>query len=190
MVSSWQARLVANNNKIAQKVTDNSIKNSGLTSDAIIIREGLNLVNDVTNYDLFDIDNINIIFPVMEEISLWRFFGGGQDFDLGLNDIQANDAATENKEKGFECFAEVKFKIDMGSIILRVFDNPQGENPHVPQGTDPWVLPLQVKSILGSFGGRSMVYQKIVLGYLDAPLSPALQTYLLKMATRRITLGW
>jgi len=188
--NSWQARLVAKDNTISQKMNDNNIRNTGYASDVFVIRETLNQINDVSSFDLLDIMMVNVIFPPMQDVPLWRFYGGGLNQNMGLKDIQSNDSATDHKTKGFECYAEVKYKVDQGSIILRFFDNPQGTNPHLPTGTDPWVLPLQVKDVRGTFGGRSMVYQKIILGYLDGPLPVQLSSLINTMSTRRQLLAW
>ena len=187
---TWQSRLVAKNNTVAKKTINNNLINAGIISDVLIIRESLNLVNDVVSYDFMDIDMINIVFPPMVDIPIWRFFGGGQNQNLGIADLQANDSATDKKTAGFECFVGVSNKIDRGSIILRFFDTPQGTNSSVPNSTEPWVLPLQVKDVKGGFGGRSMVYQKIILGYLDGPLPTQFQNYITQMSNRRQVLGW
>ena len=193
-VQTWQSRLTAKNNIISQQLVDQQIRNAGFATDVIILRSNFNLLNDVTDFEVLNIDIVNITFPPMKDIPLRRFWGGGSAYQPGpVNfpiDLQANDMATDHKDKPFECYAEVKYKIDQDSIIFKFFDNPQGTNTAIPTQTESWILPLQVKDVLGTFGGRSMVWQKLNLAYLDQGLPASLLTFVNQMATRRQILGW
>lgn len=189
-VQTWQSRLTSKNNIIAQKLVDQQVRNAGYATDVIIIRSNsINRVNDVLDFELLDIDIVNIVFPALTDIPLRRFWGAGGQVGYPT-DISANDGASGKKDEPFECWAEVKWKIDQDSIILKFFDNVQGANPNLPEATDPWILPLQVKNILGSFGGRSMIWQKVHMSYLDNPLPAELLDFVTKMANRRKILGW
>jgi hypothetical protein len=189
-VQTWQSRLTAKQNILSQKMVDQQVRNAGFATDVIIIRSNLDRVNDIVNLELLDIDVVNMTFPPMRDIPLRRFWGSGPTIIGYGTDTQANDSATLKKTEPFQCFAEVKYKIEQDSIILKFFDNPQGTNTKLPIHTESWILPLQVKDILGTFGGRSMIMQKINVAYLDQTLPDSLMAYVNAMATRRNILGW
>jgi hypothetical protein len=186
MNKTWQARLQAKMNILSQKLLDNAITLAGVSTDVIFIRQNLNNVSDPVSITVDDIDVINIMFPGLKDIPMRRFlFQDNQQFYV------ANDGA-EDEIQPFECYIETKYRVDQGSIILKFFDNPQGSTPNgtTPSTEKPWVLPLKISEILGTFGGRSMVYQKCLLVYQDHQIPDQILTWALQLAQRRQILGW
>jgi len=184
-VSTWQSRLSAVNNRISSKLNDNAIRLAGIATDVIILRTIENKLHDPQAYEVSDIDVVNMIFPAVLEIPIWRFTGQG-----GVPDFSANDMASPHKEEPIKVFAPSSFKIDQGSLVLRFLDNAQAKSFNLPQGTEPWILPLQVKDVIGTFGARSMIWQQLNLSYVDQPLLPQVRTWMLEMANRRGLLQW
>jgi hypothetical protein len=184
-VRSWQSRLQAKMNTLSQKLVDNTITLSGAATDCIFIRQNLNKMSDPVSLTIDDVDVINIVFPPLIDIPLRRFLWSTGHF------IQANDAVEEENQP-FECYAEVKYRVDQGSIILKFFDNPQGTTPSGESysTTEPWVLPLKVADVMGTFGGRSMVWQKLNLVYYDNMLPDQIYQWCIQLAARRELLKW
>lgn len=175
MAGSWQSRLVSVDNRIAQKLVDNSINLSGLATDVIVIDETLNRVQDVTKIDVNSIGIVNIIFPSMENIPLRRFLNSSGTY------MSANDAKSEKEP--FEAYAPIgTTMLNQGSILLKFFENPTG--------TENWILPLRLADIIGAFGGRTIIYEKLILTYYDTPVNAQLYQWLLALAQRRNLLGW
>jgi hypothetical protein len=172
---TWQSRLSAKLNKLSQKLVDNSITNAGLVTDCIFIRTDLDKVGDPTRIQVSDIDVAELIFPAMVDIPMKRFLGNNGQM------IEAIDA-TEEKTEPFECYSRIDTPIDQGSIFLKFFENPTGSSP--------LVLPLKVAEILGNFGARSIIFNKLHLTYYDNPLDPQIYQWCLDLATRRSILGW
>jgi hypothetical protein len=170
---SFQSRLNAKMNMISQKLNDNDIGLAGVTTDVIRIRVDVNQMSDPTKINVDDIDVISMIFPALTDIPMRRFEGSTQTF------LSANDAT---EEQTFECYTNVHNILDEGSIILKFFDNPVGSMP--------WVLPLQVKNRLGTFGSRKIVWMKLVLSYYDSPLDPKIYQWCEQLAVRRQILQW
>ena len=173
-MKSFQSRLNAKMNTISQKLLDNSIELTGVTTDVIRIRVETNQMMDPTKIIVDDIDVINMIFPALVDIPMKRFEGSSSSF------ASANDAATE--QQPFECYTTVHNGLDEGSIILKFFENPHGSLP--------WVLPLQVKNRLGTFGARKIIYMKVLLGYYDNPMDSKIYQWCEQLALRRGILGW
>ena len=186
MQSSWASRLAAKTNHLAQKLTDNQLTLSGAFTDVILMRSNFDKFGDHITLDVLDMDVINIAFPDMKDIPIRRFLGNS---NLSIPDYMSADAQ-EDENKPFQCYAPAKFKIDQGSIVVRFFDNVQGANPNLPTETKPWVLPLKVAELRGTFGYRSMIYQRLDLAYYDNEIPPEVMTWIMEMANRRGLLGW
>jgi hypothetical protein len=181
MQSSWQSRLSSCLNRISQTLVDNSIILSGFATDVIIIDETLNEVQDPTALNVDEIGVINIVFPSFDSVPMRRFIQSDGTY------ISAN-AGKDGKEdkEPFTCYAPIGnnlgTSIPQGSILLKFFENPTG--------SAPWVLPLRISDILGTFGARTIIWQKILATYYDTPVNTTLYNYLLQLATRRGILGW
>jgi len=173
---SFQSKLAAKLNTMSQKLVDNSIALAGVATDVIRIRIDTNQMFDPSKITVDGIDIIEIIFPKLEDIPMTRFDRGAGSF------ISANDAATQNQSQPFTCYTRVHEALDEGSIILKFFDNPIS--------SDPWILPLQVKNRLGTFGSRKIIWMKVNLGYYDNPLDPKIYEWCEQLAQRRGILGW
>jgi hypothetical protein len=184
MSSSWQSRLAAKGNVISQKLVDNSINLSGILSDVLVIRVKEDRRLDATSISLEDITSSNMIFPKMEDIPLFRFLGSG---------FQPSDGASsfiDEKEKPIVVYAPITNKIDQGSLIVRVFEYPDTVTANITATTKPWILLFKVADVLGTFGARSMVWQKYNLTYPTSQLQPELIAYINQLATRRLLLKW
>lgn len=186
-MNSWQSRLAAKQNPLAAKLTDNIITLGGAFTDVIMLRQNFDKFSDTISFDALGMDVINIAFPDMKDIPLRRFAGNN---NLGIPDTISLDAQEEENQP-FECLVPVAFKLDQMSIVVRFFDNIQGVSAEaVPTATQPWILPLQVKDVKGSFGYRGMVIQKVYLTYYDNVLPDQIMAWITQMATRRGLLGW
>jgi len=166
-MGSFQSRLQAKQNKISQKLIDQSINLTGVMTDVIRIKSVLSKYGDPETRMLESIDVVSIIFPPMKDIPMKRFRNEAVI-------MSANDAT---KFQPFETYAPVDKKIDQDDILLRFFDNPQGD--------EPWILPLQVMDVLGTFGARSIVWQKLNLGYYNEKLPQKVYEFCEDLAERR-----
>ena len=175
-MSTWQSRLSAKDNHLSQKLVDNSIILSGVSTEVIIINEMLNGVNDPISLSVENIGVINVIFPSLQDVPMRRFIQNGN----GSSSISANDGKDEKEP--FICYAPIASTVPQGSILLKFFENPTGDAP--------WILPLKVADVLGTFGSRTIIYQKLNIVYYDTPINSTLYDWLLTMAQRRSLLGW
>ncbi len=182
---SWQSRLSAKLNIISQKVIDNSIKNSGVLTDVLIIRIKEEKHLDPVSIELNDITTTNMLLPKMEDIPLYRFLGSS---------YQVPDTASQvvdEEEEPIVAYAPVHMKIEQGSLIVRVMDYPKDTTTsNTAEETNPWILLYKVADVLGTFGSRSMVWQKLNLVYPTSIIDPALLTYIQTIANRRLVLKW
>lgn len=174
MAITWQSRLAAVQNRISQKLLDNSIKLAGVATDVLMITEELNRVQDVSQIDLNSIQVLNIIFPALEDIPIRRFLQSSGTY------LQASDGKSEKEP--FICYAPISTIVEQGSIFLKFIENPNG--------VEPLVLPLKLADVIATLGARTIQYQKLPLVYYDTPINTTLYQLLLTLAQRRNILRW
>ena len=184
MSSSWQSRLAAKNNIMAEKLVRNAININGVLTDTLVIRSIEDKHWDKISTELEDVDNVNMIFPKMEDIPLFRFIG--PTVTTGIDSV----SAFIEEEKPIVVLAPASAKIDQNSIIVRVFEYPNSSTPNSPPSSAPWILVLKVADILGTFGARSMVWQKLNLTYADTPYPEGFKTFITQIVNRRMILKW
>lgn len=171
---TFQSRLAAKQNKIAQKLSDNAISLLGTATDVIKITSKKNNMGDLISRTVNDIDVIEIIFPGMVDVPMWRFTKdgvSGSSHDIHSGDIQP-----------FVLAAPLSSRVDQDDILIKFFEDPAGDNP--------FVLVLQIKDVLGTFGGRSIIYQKMNASYYDEQLEPEIWQWCIEIAERRNLLKW
>lgn len=174
MGSSWQSRLQAKNNILAQKLSDNTINITGYATDIIIMSEELNSVQDVTSLNVDSLGLYNVVFPnSFSEIPMRRFMHSSGIY---------TSADNAKEVEPFVCYAPISADIPQGSLLLKYYNNPQGATP--------WLLVLKVADLIGGFGGWSIIYQKLNLVYSDTVLNPQLLSWLQTFAIRRGLLGY
>jgi hypothetical protein len=178
MANTFQARLLAKMGRVSQKLVDQQIKLMGVITDVIRITGKFTTQSDYISRTVDDIDIIEIAFPGLTDVPMRRFvMNSGQA-------ISANDAVSKegDEQEPFECFAPVTSKVKQDDIILKFFENPIGD--------DPWLLMLQVSDVMGTFGARSIIWQKLNLVYYSEEIDPQIYTWALDMANRRKILNW
>lgn len=174
---TFQARLSSRLNHLTQKLSDNAIKWMGVTSDVIRLTVKRDNLLDPISRTVTGVDVIEIMFPNLIDIPMWRFT------DNGVSRISnAVQDATESTFEPFICYAPIDSKVDQDDLLVKFFDNPAGD--------EPMVIVLQVKDVLGTFGQRSIIYMKLKVTYADGPLPPAIVNATLEMARRRADLKW
>ena len=175
MPRTFQSRLSAVQNRLNSKLVDNSIQLAGDITDVILIRNKINELGDVESRIVDNIDVIEMIISGLKDIPMKAF-----SLDIPYI-VSANDSVDKDKQP-IIAYAPIKFKVDQDDLIIKLYENPESNLP--------WVLVLQVKEALGTFGSRTIQWQKLQLSYYDNILTPAIKDYVLQMAERRILLKW
>lgn len=174
MVTSFQSRLAAKQNALAKKLTDNSIRLAGAVTDVIRIKSTYTLQQDLSSRTIEGLDVVELIFPSLAKIPMRRFIKNGASYQA----VFAKEADVEP----FECFVPSSYNIDRDDLIVKFYDNPTGD--------EPWILVLQVKDMLGTFGARSVIWVSLQLTYYDELLPEPLIQFIKDIAQRRKDLRW
>ena len=176
---SWQSRLISKLNTISQKLVDNAIENSGLLTDLIRIKATVSKQGDIQTRTIEGIDVISMIFPSITDLPFWRFINGGVPRPA---EVTSESSTSGEKNELFECYVPLSISIDQHDLLLKYFDSG---NQDVP-----WILILQVKDLLGTYGGRKLIWRKVHLTFYDEALPQPLLDFCTQMAQRRKILKW
>lgn len=182
MNRTFQSRLSAVQNRLNQKLNDNNISLAGDIRDCIIIRNQLNELGDIQSRIIDSIDTIEMMIDGLKDIPMKAF-----SLDNPMPSPSANDSASKDKQP-IIAYAPIKYIVNQDDLIVLFFENPAGQGKDGSQ--QPWVLVLQVKEALGTFGSRTIQWQKLQLSYYDNVLHSTIKQYVLDMAERRAILGW
>lgn len=167
--SSFSARLASKLNALHQKILNKKIEYAGILTDVIRVKIERTTTRDVASREIVGLDLINVIFPRME--------------DIPMRKITKDDGTTQNAIYGktgepFLLYSPVNVGVDIDDLLIKLYEDVSAD--HVP-----WVVVFQVKDMLGTFGDRSLVYQKIQCTLFDESLPDAVITFITTMAQRR-----
>jgi len=171
--TSFQSRLSSKVNRLSQKLHDNGIRLTGTISDCIKITTNKSDQGDILKRRVDKLDVIPIVFPPLVDVPLRKVVPAtGQSFIIPYTfDIQP-----------IEIMVPLSAKIDQDDLIIKFYENTEG--------VDPYISILEVKDILGTFGARSIIYQKYKATFFDGELPPQIIAWIMLMAQRRQLLQW
>jgi len=172
-VGDYQSKLSAKLNNISRKSFDNKVRLTGVATDTIKISLKTNSMGDILSRTVEDLDVINVVFPPMK--------------DMPLKVITTNSIsvlAPYAFEEGQALIVTVPSfaKIDQDDLLIKFYENTDGG--------DPYICIYQVKEMLGTFGGRSLISNKYKLSFYDGVLPDKILSWALEMCNRRSDLNW
>lgn len=174
MAKTFQSKLQAVQNRLNQKLLDNQIRLSGDITDVIVIRNKINEVGDIETRFVDNIDIIEVMMSPLKDIPMKAF---------SLDNPMPTPVATDGMpSQPITIYAPITSQLDQDDLIIKFFENPTGKQP--------WILVLQVKDTLGTFGSRTIQWQKMNVSYYDNRLPPEIRTYVVALAERRKELRW
>lgn len=170
--TTFQSRLTARQNKIARKLIDNNIRLSGTISDCIKISLTKTPQGDIQKRKIEGMDVIPIVFPPMVDIPIRK-----------VSSLLGTKVIPYTFEiQPIEVLIPTTAKIDQDDLIVKFYENLEGE--------EPYIAILECKDMLGTFGGRSIIYNKYKLTFFDGTLPDKVVEWALDMARRRQVLHW
>lgn len=171
---TFSARLASKLNGLYRKIFDKKIEYAGVLSDVIRVKTTRTTTLDIASREVSGLDLINVIFPRMEDIPMRKITktGGG-----------TRNAIYANAGQPFLLHAPVSAAVDIDDLLIKYYEDVTADDI-------PWVTVFQVKDMLGTFGDRSIIYQKIQCSYFDESLPQAVIDYITEMIVRREELEW
>jgi len=162
---------MAKHDNIKRKMFDNSMKWVGNTIDMIRVKTELTHQGDIESREIIKADTLEIVMPTLKDIPLRRVTKEGSGFTM--DSISSLDDETQ----GVEVHAPMSSDVTRDDLLFWVMYD---ENVDLPI-----VLCLEVKDILGTFGGHELLYQKFKTSYFNETLPTKIIQLLIDATERR-----
>lgn len=177
MVRMFQSRLGRFQDPIRRKLTDNLISLNGLATDCLRIRLKQTKQGDIETRTVEEASVVPIIFPPLIDVPYRKLL---PDAVTGTYKLETLPAAVEL----FPIQIQTPYtdKIYIGDLIFRVFLEPNVVNPYV--------MVLEVKEALGTFGVHSIIWSKFNCAFDANELPSEIIDAIVSFAERRQLLGW
>ena len=176
--TDFQARLGRKLDNIRKRVLDNNIRLSAHPTDMLRI----SVKRDERSHDLISrtIDSTEImpiILPKMEDIPLRHLIREGKDVLIpSMYPIQ--------QEEYFEVYAPVQCDLHEDDLLVRILYDDS------PDISNPYVMVLQCKEILGTFGYNTLTWKKVIVTFYDEALPQRVVQLVKASILKREALDW
>ena len=176
--TDFQARLGRKLDNIRKKVLDNNIRLSAHPTDMLRIH----VERDTRSHDLISrtiesAEIMPIILPKMEDIPLRHLIREGKDVLIpSMYPIQ--------QEEYFEVYAPVECDLHEDDLLVRILYDSS------PDISNPYVMVLQCKELLGTFGYSSLTWKKVITTFYDEELPARVINLVKKSILKREALDW
>lgn len=176
--TDFQARLGRKLDNIRKRVLDNNIRLSAHPTDMLRIA----VQRDERSHDLISrtiesTEIMPIILPKMEDIPLRHLIRDGKDILIpSMYPIQ--------QEEYFEVYAPVQCDLHEDDLLVRILYDSS------PDINNPYVMVLQCKDVLGTFGYSTLTWKKIVVTMYDETLPSRVVQLIKASILKREALDW
>ena len=174
--TTFQARLGKKLDKISRKVIDNQIRLTSNPTDMIRVQVNRDEHSgDLISRTVSAAEVMPIILPVMKDIPMRHFIRENDDIVIpSLYPIQ--------EQEYFEIYAPVKSHLLNDDLLIRLLGDPNVD--------EPYVMVLQVKEILGTFGYSNLKWMKYWVTFYDEKLPARIIQLIKKEISKREELNW
>ena len=176
--TDFQARLGRKMDNIRKRVLDNNIRLSAHPTDMLRI----SVKRDERSHDLISrtiesTEIMPIILPKMEDIPLRHLIREGKDILIpSMYPIQ--------QEEYFEVYAPVLCDLHEDDLLVRILYDSS------PDINNPYVMVLQCKEILGTFGYSALTWKKCIVTFYDEELPQRVVQLVKASILKREALDW
>lgn len=176
--TSFQARLGKKLDRISVKILDNDIRLTSNPTDMLRIEVTRDeRSSDLKRRTVKSVEVLPIILPVLKDIPLRHMLREETDILIPSMYMIAN-------EEYFEIWAPIEVDLNEDDLLIRIL------NDSSPEINDPYVMVLQVKEVLGTFGYASLVWKKCLCTFYDEALPSQIINVIKENIKKRELLGW
>lgn len=181
-ISTLQARLAQKQDNLKRKLIDNvNLRNVSSPIDCVLCKVKRDYRGDDIDLQIKDIDIIPAVFPAQVNIPFRKIELDENTKQWSLTSpIEAFEDGKQ--EASYTVQVPWNFPIDVDDLIFRVYIDEDIANPIV--------VCLEVKELVGDFGGLKMIMQKAKCTIPTYDLPPDLVTTMYEMAKRRTVIGY
>ncbi|MCF0125973.1 MAG: hypothetical protein HUJ68_09540 [Clostridia bacterium] len=181
-ISTLQGRLAQRQDNLRRKIIDKSnLRNVSSPVDCILCRLKEDYRGDAQGIQIKDIDIIPVVFPGLTEVPFRR---------LELDEVTKKwhmtspiEAGEEGKQdKAYTLQVPWDIPLNVDDYITRIFVDEDIN--------DPIIVVLQVKELVGDFGGLKMIMQKCKCVIPTYSLPDDIINTIYEMGQRRLKVGF
>lgn len=160
--TTFQARLGKKIDNISLKVLDNNIRLTAHPTDMLRIAvERDPRTRDIVSRIVENTEIMPIILPKMVDIPLRQLKREGTTTtDVMIPSLYA----TMQSQDYFEVYAPVECNLNDDDLLVRILYES------APNITEPYVMVLQVKEVLATFGYSSVMWKKVIVVFYEESL--------------------
>lgn len=176
--TSFQARLGKKLDRISQRILDNDIRLTSNPTDMLRIEVSRDSrSSDLKRRTVKSVEVLPIILPILKDIPLRHMLREETDILIPSMYMIA-------QEEYFEVWAPIEVDLNEDDLLIRIL------NDSSPEISDPYVMVLQVKEVLGTFGYASLVWKKCLCTFYDEALPSQIINVIKENIKKRELLGW
>lgn len=173
---TFQARLGKKLDNISRKVIDNQIRLTSNPTDMLRIQAQRDPQSgDLISRTISEAEVMPIILPVLKDIPLRHFIRETED-------IVIPSLYTTVEQEYFEVYAPIESHLLNDDLLIRLLGDPNAD--------EPYIMVLQVKEILGTFGYSNLKWMKYWVTFYDEKLPAKVIQLIKKEINKREALTW
>jgi hypothetical protein len=181
-VSTWQARLGAKQDFLRKKLIDNTTLYSiSDFEDCIRMRPRKSYEGDDQSWRCEKADVIHAVFPPMKDVPFRKIRHDKSTDQWQLTSLVSQLDEGEQKQH-FSIQVPMEFDVDVNDLIFKVHFDP-GQDYNI-------IIPLQVTELLGTFGSRRIIMEKVNCTIPTQEIPQKIVDTIVLMSKRRSTLGF
>lgn len=175
-IVTFQARLGKKLDRISRKVIDNQIRLTSNPTDMLRVQAQRDPHSgDLISRTISEAEVMPIILPVLKDIPLRHFIRESED-------IVIPSLYTTVEQEYFEVYAPVESHLLNDDLLIRLLGDPNTD--------EPYIMVLQVKEILGTFGYSNLKWMKYWVTFYDEKLPTKVVQLIKKEINKREALTW
>ena len=177
VLRTYQDRLGRFHDKLKSKMVDNMISLSGQAVDCLRMKVRYTRNGDIETREIVENDVVSVMVPSLQEIPMRviKKEVGGQTFTI--NSLNMTETFP------IEIYTTNGGVMTKGDLLVRVLRND------IDVG-EPYVLVLEVKDTLGTFGASNLLWKKWTTTTYDETLPIEAINLIASMAERRLGIKW
>lgn len=180
-ISTIQSRLAMKQDNMRRRLIDNQMYLISNPIDCIRMRLRTTYEGDTTSYIVEMCDVVSAVFPPLNDVP-YRKISVDEKTHLwqltSLIDAFAEDA----QDKMYTLQIPFEFNANSGDLIFRIMLDESQKYPII--------IPLQLKELLGTFGGMKLIMNKYTSTIPTDNFPPEIIQTIQQMAERRLKIGY
>lgn len=165
--TTFQARLGRKLDNIANRVLDNNIRLTAHPTDMLrIIVNRDSRSQDLISRTVQSAEIMPILLPNMVDIPLRQLKRGDSDSgSTTTTEVMIPSLySTMMTQDYFEVYAPVECNLNEDDLLIRILYDSS------PNVEEPYIMVLQVKEVLATFGYSSLMWKKVIVTFYDETL--------------------